>query len=161
MQNKTDGLRVVDSSKLNETQTKQLEKVVHASTTDKFLGSDESEVVRDGERRLVLLYGVQQEVIGFMSPKRQSYRGTNHWRAGAIFTVPKYRGRGLMFAALLEFFTKHQPGLSWIDDANHPSIELFKKLGFVKDKQRSHDGYDGHWYSRQKVAENLPASSKW
>lgn len=160
---KPEEIKVVSNSSLNSEQEKDLDKLLSLARKDSFLG-DNDEVGDITKHRLVILYGDKEEMVGFLTPKKQSFKGVNHWRAGALFTIPKYRGKGIMFKALESFFKTHQPGISWIDDKNTASVALFKKLGFIKDKEREHDGAIGHWYIRPKIVkalESIPSYLRW
>src|SRR5438067_10796184 len=88
--------KVVNQNKLTTEQEKEFEKVLSSATKDKFLGDDDDEVIREGKRRLVILYGEKQEIAGFYSPETMSVKGTRHWRAGALYLIPKFRGKGIM-----------------------------------------------------------------
>ncbi len=137
-------VRVINKDKLSEEQEKQFDRVLKDATQNKFLGDDEEDVIRTGQRRMVILF--DDEVIGFYSPQTTSVKGVRHHRAGALFLVAKMRGKGIMEYVLREFFTTHSPGFSWIDDSNSGSIALFKRLGFKQSKAKEHDGHRGHFY---------------
>jgi RimJ/RimL family protein N-acetyltransferase len=91
---------------------------------------------------------IGQELVGFFSPRKTSYQGKPHWRAGALWTEPKHRHKGVMKKALEEFFATHHPCLSWIEDTNGASIKLFLRLGFKKGPKRDLEDTPGHWYTK-------------
>ncbi len=134
---------VINQNKLSDDQQKQFDKVLKSATQDSFLGDDEDEVIRKGKKRMVIVHE-DGNVAGFYSPYSTNVKGTTHWRAGALYLMQNYRGRGIMESVLKEFFDTHTPGISWIDDKNAKSIALFKKLGFEqsKDSPISLEAYD-------------------
>lgn len=156
---------VVNKNKLTEDQAKEFENVLKVAAKDKFLGDDGVEPENDEKKRMVIF--VKDEIAGFFSPERSSIKGVIHHRAGALFLIPKFRGKGIMEIVLREFFSKHSPGLSWIDDSNYKSISLFKRLGFKQGKQRDHENHKGHWYLKdspialEEHSEKLPAWATW
>ena len=138
-------LKVIDAQRLTPAQQTDLQHLLDLARSDPYLRDDESPVVREGERREVIVYN--HVLVGFYSPRRQSYLGDIRWRAGALFLAPEYRGQGVMEHVLKGFFATHPSALTWIDDTNVRSINLFVKLGFVKVKPcKAKDGGDGHWY---------------
>lgn len=155
---------LVKEGKLTPAQARRYRDLVQMGVRDPFLLLDE-ESVNNTEKRQVILYGHDEVPVGFISPHRQSMQGQNHWRAGAVFLDPKYRGKGIMAQVLQEFFATHQPGLAWIDAKNHSSQQLFKRLGFVQYKVRhGSTGQLGHWYVKPKKSistENAPAWTAW
>ena len=130
---------------------------------DPFLATSKAEELRGGETRQVILY--HSEVVGFFSPRQQSYEGKPHWRAGALFLLPAWRKQGIMNWVLRDFFHKHPRGLVWIDDKNTASLRLFTGLGFERAQFRKGiDGEPGHWYvlrPRAQSLEALPAYTHW
>lgn len=65
---------------------------------------------------------------------------------GALYVLPKYRGRGFMQIALANYLRTHKRALVWIDSKNHVSQALFEKLGFVKDNPKNFNDWAGHYF---------------
>jgi RimJ/RimL family protein N-acetyltransferase len=162
-----ESIKTVDLTKLSAPQTKLFQAVLKEAAQNQFLGGDEETSVAKRPKCVVILHGDKEEPIGFYTPKKQNLLGKDHWRAGIIFISSRFQGQGIMKKVLGDFFATHQPGLSWIEDANAASIRLFTSLGFTQFKRRdSDDGRPGHWYIQKKGAlavESLPAPiySRW
>lgn len=153
-------IKTQDLKKLSEPQRKLFQKVLQEAAKSPFLGGDEETSVAKRPKCVVILYGAKEEPVGFYTPKKQNLLGKDHWRAGIIFLAERFQGKGIMSATLRSFFATHQPGLSWIEDANAASIRLFTSLGFTQFKRRdSDDGRPGHWYIQKGAlsVEDLPA----
>jgi hypothetical protein len=137
-------VRSIDALQLTSAVCSELETLLTHAKQDPFLFTQAGDVLREGDKRMAILY--QDKVIGFYSPQTQSFQGKVHHRAGALYLAPVYRGQGIMANVLASFF-KGKLGISWINDTNASSIQLFTKLGFVQDKPHSgQDGKPGHWY---------------
>lgn len=129
--------------------------------SDKFVGGSPENVNRPGSKHIAIIDESNGEIAGFFTPKTTNILGVNYHRAGTLYTAKKYRKKGVMEKALGDYFKKHMPALSWIEEGNVASTALFKKLGFVKDKP--HVG--GHWWKKDKPAtaslESRPVYLEW
>jgi RimJ/RimL family protein N-acetyltransferase len=144
-------IKTLPLEKLSNKQASDFKTVLKEASSNKFLGGDEEEVIPT-KRCIVILYGKDEQPVGFYTPKKQNMKGVDHWRAGTLFILKDYQGKGIMSAVLKDFFESHQPGLSWIEDTNNASIALFKSLGFKRDKARNDgDDHPGHWWVKPKV----------
>lgn len=137
-------ITTVKQNKLEERFKKQLSSVVSSAEQDPFLMNDSKDIEKSNNKEIIIWEN--KEVIGFFTPTKTNYKGVSHWRAGALYLITAQRGKGIMEYVLTEFYKKHQMGIVWINDENLRSINLFKKLGFEKDKARDHEGKPGHWY---------------
>lgn len=144
-----ENVKIVLEKNLTPEQKKAFESVLKESSKNGFLDSDMEELFNSNRCR-VILYGDKEEVAGFFTPRSGVYNGKTTWRPGALFTLPKYRGKGIMKEALTQFFRKHARGLCWIDDKNKASIALFTSLGFKRGDAREHENNAGHWYVFEK-----------
>lgn len=151
-------IEVIAEAKLSNVQRRQLDSVMSLAKKDKYLLTDKNDWIREGEVRKAII--CEEVVVGFISPKRQMFHGSTHWRAGALYVTPQQQGKGIMSRVLHDFFTTHSPGLTWIDDSNRASISVFRKLGFIMDKARNgKDGEPGHWYYLPKGSLSLTLES--
>lgn len=141
---------------------RELALVLDQAEQDPFLKGDESVLRHNPSRRAIVWRN--EEVVGFFSPEKTSFKGLKCWRPGALYLLPSYRGKGIMEEVLKHFYAEYSPGLAWIDDTNNRSINLFTKLGFVKDKEREFEGKKGHWYFLPKMKsgnESLGSAYTW
>lgn len=145
-----DKVSVIARNSLSKEQKEEFDIVQEKGYSDPFLKGAETNITGKMDA-MVIIHDTDKQVIGFLVPERTSYKGQRHWRSGAVYLKPEYRGRGIMFNVLQEFFLKHNPALAWIDDSNNKSINLFTKLGFIKHKPKDHDGVHGHWYILTKM----------
>lgn len=156
-------LKTLSRDKLSAKQAEAFTKVIEAAGKDDYLyAGNERDLL--GERKAVVILQ-DDHPVGFYSPKQQLYKGVNHWRAGTLYLMDSERGKGVMRTALAEFFKTHSPGLAWIADVNEASQNLFKSLGFVKDKLLiAKWGESGHWWVLPKQivsTESIPIYFKW
>ena len=126
-------LSTVPLAKLNPRQQLAFQKVLKEASDNPYLSPDESTTVPK-KQCIVILYGNQNEPVGFYCPKSQKWENERWWRAGTLFLSLRFRGKGIMQAVLGEYFDKQPRCLSWIEDKNSDSISLFKQLGFTKDE---------------------------
>lgn len=160
---KEEMIRVIDSSKLSDREKEIFANVLDEATKNKFLFGSEEELSID-TRRKVILYGDNEVPVGFYTPRRTSYLGTNHWRSGLVFVQRSHSHKGIAFKVLKKFFAVHTPGFAWIEDTNTVSIGLFKKLGFTKDKANDYGDPDhpGHiWVKGKLSVGNESACYSW
>lgn len=142
-------VNVVSHTKLTKPQLADLQHVMALAKKDPFLETPDDEVIREGDDRAAILLNAQ--VVGFFSPSKTSFLGVRHHRAGALYLLPEYRGKGIMREALSAYFATKTPALSWIADNNAASQKLFKALGFVQNKAKAGQGGEaGHWYLKPK-----------
>lgn len=154
---------VIARHQLSTNQKEELEDVVDEAMSDYFLQSD-GDVTSHPRNRLAIVYRANGSIIGFLSPKRMNIKGEKYYRTGALYLQPAYRDKGIMEQVLKEFFAARRPGIAWIDDHNHKSINLFKKIGFEKDKPLCFEGACGHWYVLSGLVEALesnPPTFSW
>jgi GNAT superfamily N-acetyltransferase len=138
-------------------QRDELQKVVLLAMQDKSLMSGEHSVVTLIDKRVAVLRDAL--VVGFYTPRQQTYVGQKYWRAGALYLDPAFRGQGIMRTALAQFFDVDVPGLAWIEESNASSVKLFTSMGFKTTTQKSlPDGSVGHWYVLKKKP---PIYRKW
>lgn len=76
--------------------------------------------------RTAVIY--EGKVVGYFQPRKGDY----YWRSGYVYLGKDYRGKGIMFEALRDFFKDHNPAKAWIANNNLPSQHLFERLGFKK-----------------------------
>ncbi len=83
------------------------------------------------------------QVVGFFTPRRDPDGSA---RIGAIYILPKYRGRGLAQEAIRRYVeTTVGPFRSWISDLNISSQRAFASAGF----ERAESFGEGHWWTRR------------
>jgi predicted acetyltransferase len=133
---------------LNKYQSKQLETLLQeADAHPEFSGhhlvlGDEYDA-----RRIVFL--LDDDVVGFMTPREEDRFGEGRWRTGAIFVDKKFRGKGIAQEAIKDFFSKKK-GYAWISNKNTSSQKAFYNAGFYKGEERNVGDSDldqGHnWY---------------
>lgn len=129
---------------LSKPQAAAFEVILEESAKDPWLGGSVEDIIK---RPTVVVITDNDIPIGFFCPKRQSWDGVNHWRAGALYLTRSKRGQGIMRQVLRKFFNAHMPGLAWIDDRNTGSLHLFEGMGFKRSKARpGADGEPGHWW---------------
>ena len=110
------------------------EAIVRAAREDALLRS--RVYLTDRRRRAILCDG---EVVGFVTP----HETPSGWRAGPIFVLPAYRGRGLVEA----FYASH-PDRTWVafvPSGKPASRVMHTKAGFKKWKDSTH----GVWMKRE------------
>lgn len=146
-------------SQLQGEQAEALAAIVNAAQSDQFVSDGKGNVPKGENRTAILLNGT---VIGFLSPYEHVLMGDTYHRAGPLFLLPEYRGKGLMREALLAFFQDHTPGLAWIDDTNKPSIKMFVSMGFTRHSPwPAESGGSGHWFTQQPSGSVRPATEQW
>jgi hypothetical protein len=160
-----DVVKTLDLDQLSPKQALCFQAVLRAAEKSKFLGGDETEVIPKKPRCVVILYGPHDMPVGFHTPVQRKLYGKEYWRAGTLFLLPQYEGRGIMKSVLKTFFANHTPCLSWIEDANTKSINLFTSLGFVRGRPKpSWNNEPGHWYLKEKLSlglESQPVYLQW
>lgn len=152
----TVAFQIIKSKALSVSLKEKLSAVIDKASRDPFLNLEDIEFFSE---KSVITDETKQHVMGFFSPQAINIEGVRHWRAGVLYLKPEYRGKGIMEQALKEFFATHRPGICWIDDTNVRSINLFKKLGFEKNKPLMYEGADGHWYILPKVTTALESQA--
>jgi RimJ/RimL family protein N-acetyltransferase len=142
-----DSIETHANSSLDTYQLDKLKELITQAEQDNFLGNGQGSGINVKDIIVCILY--EDKLIGFYSPVKRWYIDRNYFRAGALYLLPTYRGKGIMEKVLTDYFNWHKPGLAWIDESNTKSIALFKKLGFEQGKAWAgkHDR-KGHWYTK-------------
>lgn len=156
-------LKVLSVSDLSSVQLKRFQEVIKLAGSEEHL-KGEFDADGNSKARKVIITDTE-DVAGFFTPSQTSVKGVKYWRAGALYLLPKYRGKGLMYLALKEYFRSHIPGIAWIADSNTASINVFTKLGFKPYKPKEYEGIPGFWYTLTSVKNYtqeslMPSSSK-
>lgn len=89
---------------------------------------------------------IDDKVVGCFEFGKVQYEGRSYHRSNRPYTLRAYRGRGLMLAALIHWYTFRRPAMCWIDDDNISSIRLFQNVGFRKSDPLVHKDKAGHVY---------------
>lgn len=96
-------------------------------------------VVLSSSRRIALLDGDQ--IGGFVTP----HRGHWGWRAGPIYVLPEFRGRGLVDA----FYAAHtdRTWIAFVATSNVASRRMHERNGFVRWRKSPY----GVWLRRESI----------
>lgn len=135
--------------KLSPRQADSFKKVIQEASKDTYLKEDNGDEIVPKAHSVVILYGNTEEPVGYYTPKSQTYEGKRYWRAGTLYLLSRYRGKGIMQAALADYFDSKPRCLSWIEDANTDSVRMFTSLGFTKAKPKVYTERPGHWYVKE------------
>lgn len=120
---------------LTEEQQEKLESLLDdADAHEEFSGYDLVKGSEYDERRIAFL--LEDEVVGFMTPRKEDRFGGDRWRTGAIFVDPKFRGKRIAPAAMKQFF-KDKKGYAWISKENTSSQNAFRLAGFTQGEERN------------------------
>ena len=118
---------------LSKAESLYLNKLVHSSTEDKYLG----DIALSKKREDTLPLYHEGEMVGFAIP-RKDWDG--RWRTGPIFIRDEHRGKGIASGFIKDFFM-NRPGRSYINADNLSSLRAFSKAGFAPTgKTLVHDG---------------------
>lgn len=152
-------IKTVGLAKLSDNQAEKFKEILKEASKSKFFtGNEETEIPK--QKQVVVLLDAKNNPIGFYCPKKQNWAGVDYYRAGLLFLCKAEQGKGIMQAALKEYFETHQPGLSWIEDSNTRSINLFKTLGFVQSKPKmGWSRLPGHWWVKPKTTLGTESSA--
>lgn len=116
----------VDQLSLKE--ASELSKIVNKSIDDEKKNGYNPDR-GDLSLRTAVLY--EDKVVGYFQPRKDDY----YWRSGYVYLSKEYRGKGIMFEALKDFFKDHRPAKAWIANNNLASQHLFERLRFKKVKK--------------------------
>jgi RimJ/RimL family protein N-acetyltransferase len=101
------------------------------ASDDTFLG----DIVGKTENKYRLGIYLNNNLIGFLTPRQDQ---NNNWRTGAIYMLPRYRGKGYGSEAIKLFFSDKQSGSALIEPTNIGSRKAYEKAGLKFNKRFIH-----------------------
>lgn len=134
-------MNIISSNILEQPQITQYEALLEEAKSEAFFYGEPLNHIK--QRQVVILDG---KVVGCFEHGTIDYEGRSYWRTNRPYTMKAYRGRGLMLAALIQWYSTRRPAMCWIDDDNTSSIRLFQNVGFRKETALHHKDKDGHIY---------------
>lgn len=134
-------MEIIFHTRLNEQQKIQYDNLLEESKEEPYLYG---KGLVPALSRQVIVH--DNNVVGCFESGQILFENKMYHRTNRPYTAKAYRGKGLMFDALQDWYSYRRPAMCWIDDDNQASIALFTRLEFIRKEPFFHKEKDGHIY---------------